>query len=248
MGFGSEEESFEGGGEVGLVFGVEALGGFAGDSSGLVAEEDAVDDGADGLLFVGVEVVDGFEAEVPFGVLVAGFVGVEDELIGERGLDDTVVAVAACHSLLGHSGDWSVGPELVVSARLDLVRAAEVVDSGAVSRADAEQIESFLFDRADADVDPATIARETTVRTPVVEEYLQLRSQAPSPAALAKFAVYAQNETQMVQRIVVVSRQGLVDVDFDGLSRQYSSVEYQLARDGEVRSYDKSDCARLVQE
>ena len=99
------------------------------DFAGLVAEEDAVDDGADGLLFVMVEVGDGFEAEVPFVVVAAGFVGVEDELIGvgvERGCEssDDVEGGLCCALFVSADlgdvdadafGEGCLGESLVVS-------------------------------------------------------------------------------------------------------------------------------------
>ena len=70
--------------------------------------------------------------------------------------------------------------------------------------------------------------------------------QEPSDDALARFAAYVQNGTQTEQRLVVIDRFGLSEVDFDGLSGQYSSVSYQVAGDGRVRTLDRSDCARWL--
>lgn len=188
-----------------------------------------------------------FMAERP-GEFVFEDAALSDWLVGEREVSKSIVAVAVCHSLVGHAGDWSVGPRLVVSSRVDLVRVAEMVESGEFSRALAERFESYLFVHADEVIDAATLSRGATISAPVVERYLQLRSPAPSPKALAKYGVYVQNATTTVQRLVVVNRARMSDVDFEGLSWQYASAEYQAAGQSVVASVGKADCARLVPE
>ena len=186
-----------------------------------------------------------FTAEWPGGFVFDDSALLEG-LVGDRELSDEIVAAAACHSLLGHAGDWSVRPHAIVSPRVDFVRAAELVDDGSISPDDAAQIEAFLHQRrivGDVDVAASTIAQRTTVRTPVVEEYLRLRSQEPSDDALARFAAYVQNVTQSEQRLVVIDRFGLSEVDFDGLSGQYSSVPVRVTSDAGARTLDRSECA-----
>lgn len=185
-----------------------------------------------------------FSAERP-GEFVFTDPSLEVLLRGERSLTEYDVAVAACHSLLGHAGDWSVGPELVVSSRTDLVRAAELVASGEANRRDVERIESLWFEEGD-EFDAKQIAQRTGVQISAVEQYMGLRSEAPSVDALARFAVYAQNETRTVQRLVVVDAARLGSVDFEDLPRQYSTVEYQVAGASDTESLEKSDCARLI--
>lgn len=188
-------------------------------------------------------------AEWP-GEFVFDDVALLDGLVGGRELTQEIVAVAACHSLLGHAGDWSVRPHAIVSSRIDVVRAAELVDDGSISPDDAAQIEAFLRQQAvvgDAGIAASTIAQRTTVRTPVVEEYLRMRGQEPADDALARFAAYVQNVTQTEQRLVVVDRSELSEVDFEGLPGQYSSVPYQVAGNAGVRTLDRSDCAELLE-
>lgn len=76
--------------------------------------------------------------------------------------------------------------------------------------------------RATALVDDGSIS-------PADAAYLRMRGQEPSGDALARFAAYVQNVTQTEQRLVVVDRSELSEVDFEGLPGQYSSVPYQVA-------------------
>lgn len=190
------------------------------------------------------------EKSVVFMAVRPGEFVVEDSslstmLRGERRLTERDVAVAACHSLLGHAGDWSVGPHLVVSSRTDLVRAAEIVVSGEVSRENVERIESLLFEQGD-EFDVEQVARQARVEVAVAEKYVRLRAEPPSDDALDRFAVYVQSETLTVQRLVVVDAVRLESVDFEGLPGQYSTVEYQVAGSTDTASIEKSDCARLL--
>lgn len=166
-------------------------------------------------------------------------------LRGERRLTEPDVAGATCHSLLGHAGDWSVGPQLVVSSRTDLVRAAEIVVSGEVSRENVERIESLWFEQGD-EFDAEQVARQARVQVAVAEKYVRLRAEPPSDDALDRFAVYVQSETLTVQRLVVVDAVRLESVDFEGLPGQYSTVESQVAGSTDIQSLEKSDCARLL--
>jgi hypothetical protein len=179
------------------------------------------------------------------GEFVVGDSSLSAMLRGERRLTERDVAGAACHSLLGHAGDWSVGPQLVVSSRADLVRAAEIVVSGEVSRENVERIESLWFELGD-EFDVEELAQQARVQVAVAEKYVRLRAEPPSDDALDRFAVYVQNETLTVQRVVVVDAVRLESVDFEGLPGQYSTVEYQVAGSTDIRSLDKSDCARVL--
>ena len=167
---------------------------------------------------------------------------------GDLVLGEEPVAVAACHSLLGHAGDWAVGSALVVATRPDLVRVAEMVAGGVVEVEDAVLIESLLFAVPGSSFDAAVLAGRTGVPVSRVRHYLEERALDPSAAALERFAVYAQNERLSTQRLVFVDGDGLAGVDFGGMAPGYSSVDFQVAGDAELLTLHKSDCDRILTE
>ena len=170
----------------------------------------------------------------------------QSALAGDLRLDETSVAVGPCHSLLGHAGDWGVGPAAVVSERADLVRVAELVASGRFDVDTASQIEAVLPDADEAPASAPEIARSTTVRASVVEDYLAERSQPPSDEAMLRYSVYLQNQKLKLQRLVFVDRNELTEVDFQGLPGQYSSVPFVVAGTDEIDELTKDDCQRLI--
>lgn len=169
-----------------------------------------------------------------------------EAMVGDRVLDEGVVATAACHSLLGHAGDWGVRPHAIVSSRLDLVRVAELVSEGLVDRSVAEQVEAVLFSGAGSVDDVAGLASASGLTREAVADYLEARSLPASPAALDRFAVYVQNRKRDVQRLVVVDRDVVAAGDFDGMPSQYGSVPFVIAGDPDEYEYDRDDCERLV--
>lgn len=173
-------------------------------------------------------------------------VNVQLALAGDLRLGEASAAIGPCHSLLGHAGDWGVRPHAVVSERVDLVRVAELVDTGSVEAESAAQIEAVLLDVGQSTVSASEIARRTTVRTSVVEDYLTDRALPPSDEALSRFNVYLQNEKRETQRLVFVDRDELTEVDFLGLPGQYSSVPFIVAGTGEIDELTKDDCQRLI--
>jgi hypothetical protein len=167
-------------------------------------------------------------------------------MVGERVLDEGIVATAACHSLLGHAGDWGVRPHLVVSSRLDLVRVAELAAGGEFDRSVVEAIEAVMFVGAVQVNDVAGLAEESGIGRDVVTEYLRERSLPPGEAALARFAVYVGNTKLRVQRLVVVDRSLVADGDFAGMPSQYRRVPFRIAGSIDEYEYTRDDCERLL--
>ena len=160
-----------------------------------------------------------------------------ERLSGDLEVSDDAVWDALCNNAAEWQANISLNPTLVVSTRVDLIRAAELLASGLYEADSIERIERRV---AEADPTPQEVrswVEEWGDRA--AQRYAVERFEPPSAEAVGRFVAYATSRSTREQYWVVVDRDR-IDTDQPGSDAGVTRV--RVAGESSERELDASRC------
>ena len=160
-----------------------------------------------------------------------------ERLSGDLDVADDAVWGALCNNAAEWQANISLDPTLVVSTRVDLIRAAELLASGLYEADDIERIE-----RRVAEADPTPQELQSWVNEwgdAAARRYAVERFEPPSAEAIGRFVAYATSRSTSEQYWVVVDRDR---IDPNRLGSNAGVTPVRVAGEPVERLLDASLC------